>query len=171
MDMVSKMSCSHFFGQVSYYGYTHACTKLYNKVTSWNSGAYKCHYGWPSPEANSTTVCDLTILPVSSLPLSVMVRVAFSRSINVELDSERFKLSWELLAPARVQIWCIRLFTLNFGIWPQTNIHTYTRVKQCSHASVGLAQPRPNKCIIWYHVIYQLNHGTLENLTTKNLVI
>ena len=25
----------------------------------------------------------------------------------------------------------------------QTYIHTYTRVKQCSHASVGLAQARP----------------------------
>ena len=34
MDMVSKTSCSHFFGQVSYYGYTHAWTKLYNEVTS-----------------------------------------------------------------------------------------------------------------------------------------
>ena len=53
-----------------------------------------------------------------------------------------------------------------------THKHTHTRIKQCSDASVGLAQARPNKCIIWYHVIYQLTHGTLENLTTtKNLVI
>ena len=28
-----------------------------------------------------------------------------------------------------------------------TNTHTYTRVKQCSHASVGLAQARPNKLL------------------------
>ena len=47
-----------------------------------------------------------------------------------------------------------------------THKHTHTRIKQCSDASVGLAQARPNKCIIWYHVIYQLTHGTLENLTT-----
>ena len=26
----------------------------------------------------------------------------------------------------------------------RTRKHTYTRVKQCSHASVGLAQARPN---------------------------
>ena len=37
-----------------------------------------------------------------------------------------------------------RLFNI-FGIWPQTDrhIHTHARV-QCSHASVGLAQARPN---------------------------
>ena len=45
-----------------------------------------------------------------------------------------------------------RLFKI-FGIWPQTDrqtyihtdIHTHTRA-QCSHASVGLAQARPNYC-------------------------
>ena len=26
----------------------------------------------------------------------------------------------------------------------QTHLHTYTRIKQCSHASAGLAQARPN---------------------------
>ena len=31
-------------------------------------------HGWPLPEANSTTVCDLMIQSVSSLPSSVMVR-------------------------------------------------------------------------------------------------
>ena len=31
---VSKTSCSHFSSQGSYYGYTHAWTKLYNEVTS-----------------------------------------------------------------------------------------------------------------------------------------
>ena len=53
--------------------YTHAWTKLHNKVMSWISGAYECH-AWPLPEANSTTVCDLTVPSVGSLPLSVMVR-------------------------------------------------------------------------------------------------
>ena len=35
-----------------------------------------------------------------------------------------------------------------FGIWPHVRTYadrqTYTRVLQCSHASVGLAQARPN---------------------------
>ena len=53
--------------------YTHAWTKLHNKVTSWISGAYECNYAWPLPEANATTVHDLTVPSVSSLPLSVIV--------------------------------------------------------------------------------------------------
>ena len=36
-----------------------------------------------------------------------------------------------------------------FGIWPHVRTYadrqTYTRVLHCSHASVGLAQARPNK--------------------------
>ena len=35
---------------------------------------------------------------------------------------------------------CIRLFSHT-----QTNIHTYTRDSECNHASVGLAQARPNQ--------------------------
>ena len=66
--------------------YTHAWTKLHNKVMSWISGAYECIYAWPLPEANqvnATTVRDLTVSSVSSLPLSVIVR---SRTfIGVEL--------------------------------------------------------------------------------------
>ena len=63
--------------------YTHAWTKLHNEVMSWISGAYECHYAWPLPEANATTVRDLTVLSVSSLPLPIMVR---SRAfISVEL--------------------------------------------------------------------------------------
>ena len=55
------------------YSYTHAWTKIHNEVMSWISGAYECHYAWSLPEANSTTVHDLTASPVSSLPLSLMV--------------------------------------------------------------------------------------------------
>ena len=36
---------------------------------------------WPLPEANSTTVCDLTVPSVRSLPLSVMV--CSQRSIGI----------------------------------------------------------------------------------------
>ena len=69
MKMVGKTLCSHFSSQGSYYSYTHAWTKLHNEVMSWISGTYYL----PEFEANSTTVCDLTVLSVSSLPLSVIV--------------------------------------------------------------------------------------------------
>jgi len=42
MSMVSKTSCSHFFSQWSYWGYTHALTKLHTEVISWISRAYEC---------------------------------------------------------------------------------------------------------------------------------
>ena len=35
----------------------------------------------------------------------------------------------------------IHSFNLNFGIWP----HRHTHTQQCSPASVGLAQARPNQ--------------------------
>ena len=53
--------------------YTHAWTTLHNKVMNWISGAYECRYAWLLPETNSSTVRDLTIHSVSSLPSSVMV--------------------------------------------------------------------------------------------------
>ena len=129
--------------------YTHAWTKLHNKVMSWISGAYECHYAWPLPEVNTTTVRDLMVPSVSSQPLSVMVRSC--TFISLEFTEHGFVL-------ARVQIW--NPFThLNFWYmamsrhtyihtyvhtYIHTYIHTYTRVKQCSHASVVLAQARPN---------------------------
>ena len=74
INIISKTSCSHFSIQGSYYGYTHAWTKLYNEVMNWISGAYESgHYARSLPEANSTTVRDLTVPPVSSQPLSLMV--------------------------------------------------------------------------------------------------
>ena len=39
MSVVSNTSCSHFFDQWSYWGYTHAFTKLHTKVMSC---AYEC---------------------------------------------------------------------------------------------------------------------------------
>ena len=78
--------------------YTHAWTKLHNKVMSWISGAYECHYAWPLPEANTTTVHDLTILSVSRLPLSVMVR---SRAFTLIVQKLRLseQLRWSQLWP------------------------------------------------------------------------
>ena len=65
--------------------YTHAWTKLHNQVMSWTSGAVymSVNMRWPLPEVNTTTVRDLIVLSVSSLPLSIMVHsCAF---IGVEL--------------------------------------------------------------------------------------
>ena len=62
-------------------------TKLHNEVTSWISGAYECHYAWPLPKANSTTV----IWPYrlwAACPCLSWSTVTFSRSIGMELDSE-----------------------------------------------------------------------------------
>ena len=63
MSIVSKTSYSHKFSLRSrkLLRYTHAWTKLHTEVMSWTSGTYKCHYAWPLPETNSSTVRDLTI--------------------------------------------------------------------------------------------------------------
>ena len=48
------------------------------------------------------------------------------------------------LAPIKISTRSFKIF----GIWPQTDRHTYIHTHaraQCSHASVGLAQARPNK--------------------------
>ena len=94
-------------------------SKLYNEVMSWILGAYEYHYSWPLPEANSTTVHDLTALSVSSLPLPVIVRSRFIRSIGMEF--------WT----ARVQIWTSICSIQIFGIWPQASkqadIHIHVR--------------------------------------------
>ena len=101
MSMVSKTLCSHFSSQGSYYGYTHAWTKFHNEVMSWTSGAYECHYAWSA--------------------------VAFSRSISVELDSERSIMSTlHERALAHVQIWNVRIYPFvefKFSVYA----HTYVR--------------------------------------------
>ena len=51
-------------------------------------------------------------------------------------------------ALARVQICLFHLNIQYMATSKQTYIHTYTRVLQCSPASVGLAQARPNYAIL-----------------------
>ena len=67
MSMVSKTSCSHFFGQGSYYA-----THTLGQTSRW-SHELNLWRLWVSTEANSTTVRDLMIQSVSSLPSSIMV--------------------------------------------------------------------------------------------------
>ena len=58
---------------------------------------------------------------------------------------------------------CIRSFNLNFRYMAtrkQTYIHTYTRDSQCNHASVGLAQARPNKMALTHGIATVWNAHT-----------
>ena len=118
------------------YSYTHSWTKLHNEVMSWIFGAYECHYAWPLPEANLTTVRGLTISSVSNLSLSVMVRSAFSRAIVMELDSEGSVVSTftrNNRAFANVQIWNVHaplypFVQFKFSVYGLTyvpDIHVY----------------------------------------------
>ena len=74
-----------------------------------------------------------------------------------------------LKALAHVQIWnlrylCFRAFNKNFQYMvtrKQTDRQTYTCVLQCSHASVGLAQARPNQ------VRPSLTHGEIHVLDRR----
>ena len=70
MSVVSNTLCSHFFGQWSYWGYTHALTKLHTEVMSWISRAHECRLCMDLPEANSTTLRDLYCLWVACPCLS-----------------------------------------------------------------------------------------------------
>ena len=69
LSVVSNTSCSHFFGQWSYWSYTHAFTKLHTKVMSC---AYECRYMHATYLKQTQLPC--MICSVSSPPLSVMVR-------------------------------------------------------------------------------------------------
>ena len=49
-------------------------------------------------------------------------------------------------SPTELDLRNIKIYMCSFiiyGIWPQASKHTHARA-QCSHASVGLAQARPN---------------------------
>jgi len=47
---------------------------------------------------------------------------------------------------SKFEIMYVPFVQLKFSVYghTQTDIHTYTRVLQCRHASVGLGQARPN---------------------------
>ena len=69
--------------------------------------------------------------------------VAFSISIGVEVDSERFHKSFITCENLK----CTYPFVqFKFSVYghTQASIHTHAFCNTCSHASVGLAQARPN---------------------------
>jgi len=58
--------------------------------------------------------------------------VAFSRSIVVELDSERSIMSTLSFSTCKFEMYVFVRSILIFGMWPYANRQTYTRVLQCS---------------------------------------
>ena len=97
-------------------------------------------YAWPLSEANATTVRDLTVPSVSSLPLSLSVKVLQSRFHRRGVSSPHMNLFYH------VNKFEIRSLNLNFGVCPHTDIHTYIHTRfALQSASVGLAQARPNQ--------------------------
>ena len=84
MSMVSKTSCRHFSTQGSYYVFTHAWTKLHSEVMSSISATYECHYAWPLPKANSTTVRDLMVYTICEQP-ALVCRDSQSHSVDPSL--------------------------------------------------------------------------------------
>ena len=75
MNMVSKNFVQRFG---SYYA-THTLGLNFTNCHELNLWCLWCHYSWPLPEANSTTVRDLMTPSVNSLPLSVIVCSRFHR--------------------------------------------------------------------------------------------
>jgi len=166
MSVVSNTLCSHFFDEWSY---THALTKLHTEVWSYELNFSRLWvsimHGLAWSELN---YCTWFALSVSSLPLSVMVRSCHLCVNLSRLHSSGFTptlRSGSSLSPTWQQagISHARNFQRTFGLheifkcaplkfmvygrkqtYIHTYIHTYTQLPQCSHASVGLAQARPN---------------------------
>ena len=141
MSMVSKTLCNHFFGQGNYYGYTHAWTKLHSEVMSWMSvimhGSYLRQTWLP---------CVIWWYHLwAAWPCLSWSAVAFSRYIGVELlEIHRINFRFSV----SVNLKCTYAFIqVKFSVYG--HMQTYTRVLQCSPASVGLAQARPNEHNIW----------------------
>ena len=125
--------------------------KLHIEVMSWISGTYMCHYAWPLPETNLTTVRDLIVPSVSSLSLSVMV---CSCHVCINLSHLRSRLlscrcctlcSFSTGTNLKCVIPSVFTRSIKIFIWPHVSKHIYTQVLQCtpSSTSVGLAQARP----------------------------
>ena len=145
-----------FSGQGSFYGYTHAWTKLHKQVISWISGAYECYYAWPLLEANSTTVHNLTVPSVSSLPLSVMVR-SWHACVNLShLHSRLLHADWLCSSFSMcANLKCIYLFVQIKFRYMTTHKHTHASCNALPlvWSLLGLA-PIIQGCTWLYTVLY-----------------
>ena len=136
MSMVLKQtSCSHFACQGSYYATHTHWTKHHNEVMSWISGVYECHYAWPLPEANVTTVRDWRYRLWAACPCLSRFAVAPS-------------LAWSWFTAhelvLNIAIWN-PFAQFKFSVYGQTQTYIHTRFALQS-TSVGLSQARPKYC-------------------------
>ena len=123
------------------------------------------------PALQSHSRCNL------SLALSRLIGVKSSVAIH---RTEHFSACANL--KCRCTFVSVRSIQI-FSIWPQANRHTYACVLQCSHASVGLAQARPNyettcqkyakKLGPLMTTIDRLHHNShiLQNLKSNKLLV
>ena len=92
---------------------------------------------------------------VYGLVFAVRVRARVREWVFIHCFFPSFLFFFKALA--RVQIWnvCVPSFPFvqfKYSVYglTQTDRLTYTRVLQCSYASVGLTQARPNNSLLWF---------------------
>ena len=149
MSVVSKTSCSHFFGRWSYLGYTHALTpKLWAEFLMLMSVDYIWTY--------LNTMRDLYCLWAACPCLSWSTVAMRALTSFLGLPSHwrcalAVALHWRDsgldLSHAQNYPWTFSLHAhLKFMVYgrKQTDIHRHN-FRKCSHASVGLAQAGPNE--------------------------
>ena len=151
MSMVSKTSCSHFTSQGSYYGYTHAWTKLHNEVMSWMSVIMHGSYLRQTP-----LLCMIWRYCLwAAWHCLSWSAVAFSRYIGMEL-LEIHRINFRFSTSANLKC----TYPLNFGIWLHANRHT------CTHASCNAVPlvwgslrlaPTNKRSVLWYHAVMIMN--------------
>ena len=137
MSMVSKTSCSHFSAQGSYYAtHTLGHNVVVTRLNLWHLMSVIVY----DPYLKGTQLlCMIWWYHLwAAWSCLSWFAVAFSRSIVVELDSK----GTGPLTSAHV--YGIGSFNLDFW-YMAIRKQTYTHALQCSFASVGLAQARPNK--------------------------
>ena len=146
MSVVSITSCSHFFGQWSYWGYTHGFTKFHTEVMSWISRAYGCRLCMDLPEVPWR--CDLYCLWTACpcLPWSAVAMRALTWVVFVPWASFTPMLrSGSSISHAQKLPHLHEIFKHAHSVYGLKHTHNFC---QCSHASVGLAQARPNEAHI-----------------------
>ena len=142
---------------------------------SWISRAYECRSRMYLPEANSTNLYFLwaacPCLSWSVVAMCVLTWVVFVPQASRRRCTPVVALHRHIITCTKLP--CPRTFSLHeifkcvhlkFTVYGRK--HTYTQLPQCSHASVGLAQARPN-----YAHISDLLFCTFPQPTWKPLYV
>ena len=158
-SVVSNTLCSHFFGQWSYWGYTHAFTlELWGEFLT----LMGVDYAWTCLKRTQLQFMICTVwaacpcLSRSAVAMRVLTWVVFvpRASFMPTLRSGS--------SPSPTRQWAghiactkglheiIKYAHLKFTVYGRkhTYIHTHN-FRQCSHASVGLTQAHPNHSLVW----------------------